>query len=87
MRGGEKSSSGWDETSYRGAKRLTLRQVVTATKRLEDGCETSWGRNFYGAKCPGALHKVIKEVIACVNASAFSQSNIKLSKSCTTYVF
>ena len=28
-----------------GAKRLKLGQVVTATgaKRLEDGCETSWG--------------------------------------------
>ena len=33
------------ETSYRGEKRLKLRKIVMATgaKRLEDGCETSWG--------------------------------------------
>ena len=41
---GETSHIG-GETSSVGAKRPKLGQVVTATgaKRLEDGCETSWG--------------------------------------------
>ena len=53
---GVKTSSVGAKRLIGGAKRLKLGQVVTATGAncLEDGCETSWGRNVYGAKCPGA---------------------------------